>query len=92
MFHIYRKDFEDYEYCERQGGRYKPVLVDASTKEEALEIFLSERGWIDEGLFYAVSDEKFKKHKEEENKLKEMGYNSWDEYYEDLYPNRPMEV
>ena len=41
MFHIYRKDFEDYEYCERQGGRYKPVLVDAPTKEEALEIFLS---------------------------------------------------
>ena len=92
MFHIYRKDFEDYEYCERQSGRYKPVLVDASTKEEALDIFLSERGWIDEGLFYAVSDENFKKHKEEENKLKEMGYNSWDEYYEDLYPSRPMEV
>ena len=91
-YHIYQKDWEDHEYCERQDGRYKPVLVSASSKEEALKVFLTERGWEDEGLFYAVSDEKFKKYEKQVKKLKEMGYTSWNEYYDDLYPARPIEL
>lgn len=106
-FHIYQKDWEDHEYCERQeagfdelnnltdsnkGGRYRPVLVSASSKEEALEIFLTERGWEDEGYFYAISDERFKKIMAEKQKLRDMGYSSWDEYYKDLYPSRPIQL
>ena len=92
MFHIYEKDWEDHEYCERQDGKYKPVLVSASSKEEALKIFLTERGWEDEGYFYAVSDKEFKKMQVSKQKLRDLGYSSWDEYYEDLYPARPIEL
>ena len=91
-YHIYQKDWEDHEYCERQDGKYRPVIVEASSKEEAVEIFLTERGWEDDGLIYAVSDDTFKKREAEEKKLREMGYSSWDEYYEDLYPARPIEL
>lgn len=91
-YHIYQKDWEDHEYCERQDGKYRPVLVSASSEQEALKIFLTERGWEDEGYFYAVSDTRFKKRKREQQKLKDMGYSSWDEYYEDLYPARPIEL
>lgn len=91
-YHIYQKDWEDHEYCETQDGRYRPVLVSASSKEEALKIFLTERGWEDEGYFYALSDKKFKKREAEEQKLRDLGYSSWDEYYEDLYPARPIEL
>lgn len=91
-YHIYIKDWEDYEYCERQNGKYRPVIIEASSQEEAVKIFLTERGWEDDGLTYAISDKRYKKIMEEEQKLRDLGYSSWDEYYEDLYPARPIQL
>ena len=70
-------------------------LVDtilAKTKEEALEMFFEKKDISNEGhkrLFYAISKEK----DDEQNAiLEETGHLSWDSYYNDLYPQRPIYV
>lgn len=99
-YHIYQKDFENHEVCETKEGRYRPVIIEASSEKEALDIYFNERADVfadvsqedKDYLYYAIDDSKYKAMAAEKVKLKKMGYNSWDEYYEDLYPNRPIEV
>ena len=84
LFYIYQKDM--------YGCDFVDDTILAKNKEEAENIFFNKNGISDEDtkwLFYAVSKQKAD---ENERLLKETGYSSWDEYYADMYPQRPIEL
>lgn len=80
-----------YIYQEEMVGSYKVGTVSAETKEEALQIYIKEHSIPEdeEWMYFAVD----KQAKDEEMAfLKEAGYSSWDAYYNDMYPSRPIEL
>ena len=84
LFYIYQKDMYGFDFV---AG-----TVLASTKEEAESIYFDINGITNEDtkwLFYAVSKQKAD---ENEIMLKETGFSSWDEYYAEMYPQRPIEL
>ena len=82
-YYIYEKEMD--------GSRYKKESVVADTKENALNMFFEKHNIeeTDKWLYSATLKEKADKNK---RLLEETGYNSWDEYYEDMYPERPIEL
>ena len=84
------KEYYIYEE-EMDGSCYKKDIILADTKENALNIFFKQNN-IEESakwLYSATEKEKADKNK---RLLEEIGYNSWDEYYEDMHPERPIEL
>ncbi|MBO7733881.1 MAG: hypothetical protein J6S67_15060 [Methanobrevibacter sp.] len=75
---------------EKINGKWSDVVIVAESKEEALNIYLKSRDLEeDRELYHAFSKDKYD---ENRRKLKEAGYSSWEDYYKDMYPDRPIEL
>ena len=82
-FNIYREEMD--------GSGYLIAVITAGTKEEALSEYFNKNRIrkSERWLYYATSKEKDDKNKA---LLRELGYSSWDEYYADMHPERPIEL
>ena len=75
---------------EKINGKWQAVVIVAASKDEALDIYLKTRDLEeDRDLYHAVDKAK---RDENDRKLKEAGYDSWDEYDRDMHPERPIEI
>lgn len=77
------------------GSACKCWRTEAETKEEAVRKYLENVGLSfekDAWRYYAKSSTEIKVSDEEKAKLKEAGCSSWEEYYDDMYPSRPIEL
>ena len=90
-YYIFIKDMCDDYKAHEDVKPYNPIVIEAESEEAAREIYLktNEVDEEDAWLFYAADKTEVDK---EEAALAETGYDNWDDYYRDLWPERPIEL
>lgn len=91
-YYIFVRQMGDDDYKAWRGENPDDIIViEAESKDDALKIFLTENGIYEEDawLYYAAQKDTIDK---EEAELKASGYTNWDDYYRDLWPERPIEL
>lgn len=83
LFNIYEEEMD--------GSARLVDTLEASSREEALEIFFKENKISESAkwIFGARLKAEVDKMKAD---LEETGYDSWEEYYKDMYPERRIEL
>ena len=90
-FYIFQENqFDSDMVYEKINGKYQPVVIEAPDKDEALNIYLKSRDLEEDRDLYFASNKK--KYDEEKAFLKEAGYDSWEDYHNAMYPERPIEI
>ena len=75
---------------DKHDGKFKPVEIQAESREEALDIYLKSRDCEEDRELYHAGDADYCDRRDEA--LKETGCDSWEEYEAQMHPTRPVEL